>query len=414
MRVRRRLTMQLTPLLDLLLIVIFAQFMDVREREATTIDEAQLAVERSVQAETDLAELQSTHQRAVDALEQAASIVTRLRTEKKELSNQQQQLQSELDRSVAQQRVLGELVTELFNLPDSVIAEVLTPEGATNPAASAEQREFLEARFRELSLQNAGRMIRHLLSFEEMRKRCDLWELHIDNTGWFTLRAGSEERGFRATSPREFSDQFYSSYKSLPESKSLVVIMLSYGDARADVREAAIQGLPRVTDRMREDRRRLHPLRIRRPRLSTSPGRVNRSRIKADRLSAQCTAFMTHDRIRSMVVPFRAAHVSKRPLARVGMVLEAADPCEQPLTNVRGSDELVRSDKRQARPTSSGCDHDASHEAGELATGGDTLYDGKRRFQSLSVKTPHVHHGRTIAENSLRGRAANDRDRHRS
>lgn len=260
MRARRRLTMQLTPLLDLLLIVIFAQFMDVREREATTVDKARRAVEEQYETQAELDELRTTHQQAVDALNRAAADISRLKSQNEllsqrneSLSEQNQQLQSDIERAVAQQRLLGELVSELFRLPESVIADVLTPEGADAPAASPSQRQMLEARFRELSLQSAGRMIRHLLSIEEMRKRCDLWELHIDETGWFTLHAGKAERGFRASSPEEFSDRLYAIYKSLPEPKSLVVIMLSYGDARADVREAAIQGLPRVTERMRQD-----------------------------------------------------------------------------------------------------------------------------------------------------------------
>ena len=253
MKARRRLTMQLTPLLDLLLIVIFAQFMDVQEREATTVDEAKQAVERRYQAEAELTDLQATHEQAIDALNQAAQIVAQLRNENQELVQNSEQLQSEVERSVAQQRLLGELVSQLFNVPDETIAEALTPEGTDQPAASAAQRTFLEEQFRELSMQKAGRMIRHLLSYEEMRKRCDLWELHIDDAGWFSLKAGKQERGFRASTPAEFVNRFYAIYKSLPEPKQLVVIMLSYGDARADVREAAIQGLPRVTERMRQD-----------------------------------------------------------------------------------------------------------------------------------------------------------------
>jgi hypothetical protein len=96
-------------------------------------------------------------------------------------------------------------------------------------------------------------MIRHLLSFDEMRKRTDLWELHIEDTGWMTLRVGKQERGFRARTPEEFSEQLYAIYKSLPEPKSLVVIMLSWGEARGDVREAAIRGLPVVTEQMRQN-----------------------------------------------------------------------------------------------------------------------------------------------------------------
>ncbi|MBX3436096.1 MAG: hypothetical protein KF861_01305 [Planctomycetaceae bacterium] len=249
---RRRLTMQLTPLLDLLLIVIFAQFMDVREREATTMDEAVQAVEQQAEAEVELAALQLAHQQLVDTLAQADADRKDLESRNDQLQQLASQLRVDLERTSAQQQLLGDLVTELFQVPRSAISDVLTPPGAATPAVSAEQREHLAARFRELSLQSTGRMIRHLLSFDEMKKRCDLWELHIDETGWFTLRAGSEVREFRANTPEEFADRLFAIYKSLPEPKSLVVIMLSYGDARADVREAAIQGLPRVTERMRQ------------------------------------------------------------------------------------------------------------------------------------------------------------------
>ncbi len=253
MRVRRRLTMQLTPLLDLLLIVIFAQFMDVQEREATTVDAAHEAVEQRHRAEYELGELQLRHLQTLEALNQTSARVSRLQSENGALAGRARQLQADVQRALAQQRLFGELVTELFGLPESVVSQVLTPAGAASPAASAEQREFLNARFRELSLQNAGRMIRHLLSYEEMRKRCDLWELHIDETGWFSLRAGKEKRGFRATTPEEFSDKLYSVYKSLPQPKSLVVIMLSYGDTRGEIRDAAERGLPVVSERMRRN-----------------------------------------------------------------------------------------------------------------------------------------------------------------
>lgn len=253
MTVRRRLTLQLTPLLDLLLIVIFAQFMEVREREATTVGAARRAVDDLRRAKVELAHLQATHEQAVHALERAMRTMESLTEQHKLLTQQAARAREDVDRAVAQQRLLGELVAMLFDVPDEILAQALTPEEAEGPAASADQRAFLERRFRELSLASAGRMIRHLLSYEEMRKRCDLWELHIDETGWLTLRVGDAVRGFRATTPEEFSDRLYAEYKSLPQPKSLVVIMLSYGDARGEVRDAAERGLPIVTERMRRN-----------------------------------------------------------------------------------------------------------------------------------------------------------------
>src|SRR5690606_19658533 len=98
---------------------------------------------------------------------------------------------------IAQQQLFGDLVSELFDVPQETVDAALTPPGAA-ATASPEQVELLEQRFRELSLQNAGRMIRHLLSIEEMRKRTDLWAVHIDETGSLTVCPAQRTGGFRA------------------------------------------------------------------------------------------------------------------------------------------------------------------------------------------------------------------------
>ncbi len=248
MMFRRRLTLQLTPLLDLLLIVIFAQYMDVQEREAQTLGEsARLSTEYS-RAASELDDAQQERQQAEQQLLETRQQLVLAEAQATHLQTQTNQLQADLDRAIAQQRLLGELTSQLFEVPPELVSQAMTPAGV-NP----QQQQQLQQRFRELSLERSSRMIRHLLSYDELRKRIDLWELHIDATGWVTFRAGEIERGFRADVPDQFAAQLYNLYKSLPQPKSLVVILLSYGDARADVREAAVQALPRVTERMRED-----------------------------------------------------------------------------------------------------------------------------------------------------------------
>lgn len=249
---RRRLHLQLTPLLDLLLIVIFAQYLDVAEREAQTVGEANQAIAQRDELATTLAELQVAHLGTRDRLTQLGAVADQLRSQNQTLAKEVAQTREDLQRAVAQQQLFGDLVSELFDVPQEAVAAALTPPGA-EASASEEQRRLLEAKFRELSLQNAGRMIRHLLSFDEMQKRTDLWEVHIDETGWITLRVGEQTQGFRARTDAEFSEKLYAAYKSLPQPKSLVVIMLSWGDARADVREAALRALPVVTEQMRQN-----------------------------------------------------------------------------------------------------------------------------------------------------------------
>src|SRR5690606_36274726 len=249
MKHRRRLHMQLTPLLDLLLIVIFAQYLDVAEREATTVDEARQAIEQRDTIAGQLSRLQVDHQQARDRLAQLQALASQLQSQNAELSQQAEQTAEDLQRAIAQQQLFGDLVSELFDVPQETVNAALTPPGADAPA-SREQVELLEQRFRELSLQNAGRMIRYLLSFEEMRKRTDLWELHIDQTGWISLHAAGRTEGVRARTSEEFSEKLDAIYKSLPQPERLVVIMVSWGDARADVREACLRALPGVTERM--------------------------------------------------------------------------------------------------------------------------------------------------------------------
>lgn len=252
MRFRRRLHLQLTPLLDLLLIVIFAQYMDVAEREATRVGEANEAIEQRESIAAELAQLQGSHQQTRERVLQLQQVAEELRTQNTSLTAELEQTDGDLRRAIAQQQLLGDLVSELFDVPGDTVADALTPPGAELPD-SDDRREILQSQFEELSLQNSGRMIRHLLSYEEMRKRTDLWEIHIDDAGWITLYVGKDEYGFRARTPGQFTDELYAVYKSLPQPKSLVVIMLSWGDTRADVREAAIRALPVVTEQMRQN-----------------------------------------------------------------------------------------------------------------------------------------------------------------
>ena len=84
----RKLTFQLTPLLDLLLIVIFAQFMDVREtaarNEADYRREAEVRLDRLRNERNDLAAQQQRAERRLDELDAAHSEL-RQRARKRQL-----------------------------------------------------------------------------------------------------------------------------------------------------------------------------------------------------------------------------------------------------------------------------------------------------------------------------------------
>ena len=86
-----------------------------------------------------------------------------------------------------------------------------------------------------------------------MRKRCDIWEIYINDTGMAVFSGSGQTHTFRAETAQEFAAEIYERYKTLPQPKSLVIMLLSYGDVKASIYEAAIDGLPVVAERMRTD-----------------------------------------------------------------------------------------------------------------------------------------------------------------
>ncbi|HAW28849.1 MAG TPA: hypothetical protein DCY03_12135, partial [Planctomycetaceae bacterium] len=81
-------------------------------------------------------------------------------------------------------------------------------------------------------------MVKHFLTYDELTKRSDIWELYLTENGVFRLKIGAKSTDFRADTSQDFVDRFYAVYKTVPQPKSLVIILFSYGDARASVRFA--------------------------------------------------------------------------------------------------------------------------------------------------------------------------------
>jgi len=253
----RRLTFQLTPLLDLLLIVIFAQFIDVRD---TTAERRKMTTSQLSSVRAELAATQDQLARVLAEKNEAEVERDFLRESLKELKSsaaavqiEQESLQKALDRAHEQRDTVASLISDLFDLPEETVNELIRTRVPENVKLSPEQVEKLREEFREFSRQSPGESVRHLLTFEEMRKRCDIWELYVTDTGKSIFSASGRTHTFRAATPEEFAQQLFEHYKTLPQPKSLVIILLSYGNVKADVYQAATDGLPVAAERMRED-----------------------------------------------------------------------------------------------------------------------------------------------------------------
>ncbi|MBL6705800.1 MAG: hypothetical protein ISQ06_06785 [Planctomycetaceae bacterium] len=253
----RRLTFQLTPLLDLLLIVIFAQFLDVRdtttEREQSTTTQLSAAQEELAGTQDQLAKILAEKNEMEADREFLRASLQELKDSTSGLELERKSLEESLKRAHEQRDTVANLVAALFDLPDETINELIRTRAPENVRLTPEQVKRLREEFKSFSKQNPGESVRHLLTFEEMRKRCDIWELYINDTGKTVFSGSGQSHTFRAETAEEFADELYERYKTLPQPKSLVIILLSYGDVKASVYEAAIDGLPIVAERMRTD-----------------------------------------------------------------------------------------------------------------------------------------------------------------
>ena len=252
MKPARRFALQLTPLLDLLLIVIFAQYLDVQQQA----DRQALQSVRQVEAARQELEAAAAVERQTLRAGQAdlADERERLVEARRELDSERAEIATRVADMAAQQRRAADLVAELFNVPQALIDETLRPLPAGVPPRSPQETQRLCDRFAELSQLRGAEVIEFLLSYDELRKRADVWTLRLEATGEILFTAGEREQRFRAAAPEDFAARLFDRYKTLPQPKGLVVLLVSFGDARADARQAVVAGLPDAIRRLREDR----------------------------------------------------------------------------------------------------------------------------------------------------------------
>lgn len=234
----RRLTFQLMPLLDLLLIVFFAQYVEMQ----TLMREESGRLRASQQSLT--AELD-------EALHQLISLQQQL-TALDQVKSERDSLTEDLNRVRFQRDRIGEMVVELFRVPEAAIDQLLQEAKSGQGPTGAEARQ-LKQKWQQLAGDRQQDIVEHLLTFHELRKRCDLWDLYIQDDGLIVLTVNGQRQALRAEDATTFADRLFEAYKALPQPKSLVLILVSYGDARLGVRQAVLDGLPGALERIRAD-----------------------------------------------------------------------------------------------------------------------------------------------------------------
>lgn len=226
----RRLTLQLTPLIDLLMIVMFAQYMEVRivaERET----------ERASSESHLVSEENESLRQQVEQWESKQNVVDR-----KQFRETEQ---------------LGELIQVLFQIPEGIVNKIIQPRskseaGGLSPAEISD----LKARFQQLANSRGEQVVDHLLTFNEMRKQFDVWELYMNEDGHLLISIGQDQRHIKSKvieSPEEFVDAVLQVRKQFPPTKNSVLILCRYGDCRLLHRLSMTRGLPAIAERLRSD-----------------------------------------------------------------------------------------------------------------------------------------------------------------
>jgi hypothetical protein len=247
---RRRITLQLTPLLDLLLVVIFAQYLQLKVVAGQRVEAADLearsqieAMEEEVQeaekrrSDAEIQRSQSLEQLAAkdgaleEVREEVAALRERVRQYEADLQEQQRQHQADLKK-------LGETAAALFEVDAGLFEDAMKH-------LSPEETRHLREELIDLKGASSEAVIRHLREIDEIKKRCDIWEVHVSEEGKTFMRLPdmAEPVSFWVSDVDSFLFRAKKVVQDAAEPKSLVLILFSYGDATWAAREPVEDGV---------------------------------------------------------------------------------------------------------------------------------------------------------------------------
>ena len=246
MNKRRRIFFQLTPLVDLLLIVVFAQYLGLRSASEVAVREADSRGEAAViAAQAEAFELQEqvralSTERARMSADRARldRTMAGLRTRIDDLERQETTLQADLARLVRERdqvralharelQVLGGLASDLLDLPPESLQQALAD-------LTDADRDATLLELDRLRTAPAETLVHHLRRLNEIHKRADVWDIHITSADTVDLRLNNApvESGVLIRSAEEFAQTLDRALQTQPEPKQLVLLLLSWGNAR--------------------------------------------------------------------------------------------------------------------------------------------------------------------------------------
>ncbi len=255
MKRRRRIILQLTSLLDLLLMVIFAQYIGLQEASRLLVRNEQAKRRQAEQAQADT---EVARGEAFDKLRELASALSISEQRRGDQSAKLQELTTEnlllrekagvieqieqARRKAAQDlQAVGELARDSLDVNAESVRLALADVPADDLAR-------LLAELRQLKDKGPTEIIQYLREAAELRKRADIWEVHVAADDSIRVRVKDRVVGeaIFVTSQDDFLKQVLPLLRRQEEPKSLVILLVSWSDARLDTRSHVLAGVGQI------------------------------------------------------------------------------------------------------------------------------------------------------------------------
>lgn len=245
---RRRLSLQLTPLLDLLLIVIFAQHLEV-------IHSAQSVQQELNQQKSDIA---ADRQRLEDSTRlQRKQLEAEYALRKADVDRLREEYRTRFESVLDQQQQAASVLSQAFRLPGELV-EQLSRLRADGSGADADRLQTAAQRLRELLNSRGTEFLRFLIRYDEMQKHVTIWEIHLQDNGQAFFTDGERTQMVSFESGTEFAGRIFEASKSFSVPRTLVLVLLTYADTQAGQRRQASDAMPDLMERLRRDAANTH------------------------------------------------------------------------------------------------------------------------------------------------------------
>ena len=227
MTLRHPILLKITPLLDLLLIVMFAQFMDVQSSAQQQVEAEQKRRSEALSAREQFAAANQSLRERVDAL---LGEVRRLEAQVASGAQQREELEKTVE-------ALAAMAHEQLKIPEEAVREVMAN------ATPGQARRLLEELSRA-GRQSVAEIIRYLRTNVEFRNHWDVWEVYVgaDDSVRLTANDNMVAEKLFVTNRDNFL-QTVRPYFDREEPKSTVLILVSWGDAKYRMRNEVQEGV---------------------------------------------------------------------------------------------------------------------------------------------------------------------------